>query len=1023
VKSTSSTAVTIDVRVLVRVVVAALVAMIVVTPGISRAAEHRAASAADVARVEAMLRPGDTLVLQDGAWTDQRLTIAASGTPERPITVRPRTAGKAVFGGSSSITLAGEHLVLSGMRFKNFTGAKDDAAIAVTGTHCRVTECSLEGGTSKFYVHLVGPENRLDHCFLAEKTSDDPTVQVEAPAERPSRTRIDHNHFGHRPPLGRNGGETIRLGYSHQASNIAGIVCESNLFESCDGELEIVSNKSSENVYRYNTFLECAGTLTLRHGDRCVVDANYFIGHDKPETGGIRVLGEGQVVTNNYIEGVQSGPILITAGVTNPEPKDHAQARNCIIAHNTIVDSAGPYLMLSAGLGTSPRRTLKPEHITLANNVFSLPAGARLFNGSEGEDFRWFGNFAEAPDGEDKVKHAGVKQVALRMARGADGLWRPGPESPVRGAAVPADADALFPASATAHLDTDIDGQPRRVPTDAGCDEISDQPVINHPLTAADVGPSWLPRAARGEVGATTRASAQSQPAPAAARSAWVSMNDAGRLAYKQLPAGDRVMDFSYAGYRGGGVALPRADVVRTVASPPVGGEDDEADHSAEIQEAIDAVSLMPLVNGVRGAVLLEPGTYRCSRTLMIRAAGVVLRGSGSGNDGTVIELTRRPHIGIRVRGPEGRASAQGEGVRIIDKYVPSGANSFTVADARGFKPGDEVILRRPVTAAWVHFMGMDSLTRNGERQMWVHQDEIRFPNRIRAVEENRVTLDVPLSDSIDAKYVDPPGATLVKAMPAERITEVGIESLRVRAPAAMVTIEQPLFRAIEINAVNDAWMRDVAIEDTVNSVSIGGDSARLTLKNVRVTHRVATLGSAKPADFTLAGTQILVDRCEASGNSLFQLTTYARTVGPNVALNCTFGGDGRVQPHQRWATGLLLDNCAAPDGGIDFMNRGAMGSGHGWTIGWAVAWNCTAKSFIVQQPPGTTNWAIGCSGALEDKPQPFGKTGVDPNMPRGTIDSHGTRVSPKSLYLAQLRERLGPKALEAIGYSEGDAK
>jgi hypothetical protein len=1022
VKSTSPTAVAIRVVFLVVVV---LVAMIVATPRIAGAAEYRVASAADVARVDAMLRPGDTLVLNDGNWADQRLTIAATSTPEHPITIRPRTPGKAAFTGSASITLAGEHLVLSGVRFKNFTGAKDDAAIAVTGTHCRVTECALDAGTSKFYVHLVGPENRLDHCYLAEKTSEDPTVQVEAPAERPSRTRVDHNHFGHRPPLGRNGGETIRLGYSHQAKNIAGIVCESNIFDRCDGELEVVSNKSSENVYRYNTFLECAGTLTLRHGDRCVVDANFFIGHNKPETGGIRVLGEGQVVTNNYIDGVQNGPILITAGVTNPEPKDHAQARNCIIAHNTIVDSAGPYLMLSAGLGTSPRRTLKPEHITLANNVFSLPAGARLFNGSEGDDFRWFGNFAQAPEGEETIKHAGVKQVELRTARGADGLWRPAPESPLRGSAVPADADALFPPVAASHLHTDIDGQPRRVPIDAGCDEISDEPVVNRPLTAADVGPSWLPRVARGEASpATTKPAAQPRATSAAGRSAWVSVDDAGRLAYKQLPAGDRIMDFSQAGYRGGGVALPRVDVVRTVASPPVGGEDDEADHSTEIQEAIDAVSALPLVNGVRGAVLLEPGTYRCSRTLTIRAAGVVLRGSGSGNEGTVIELTRRPHLGLRVRGGEGRYTPAGDGVRITDKYVPSGANSFTVADARGFKPGDDVLVRRPVTAAWVHFMGMDNLTRNGERQMWVHKDEIRVPNKVRAVDGNRVTLDVPMSDALDAKFVDPPGATLARAMPPqERITEVGIESLRVRAPALVVGIDQPLFRAVDFNAVDDAWMRDVAIEDTINSVNVGGDSARMTLENVRITHRVATLGSAKPADFTLAGTQILVDRCESSGNSLFQLTTYSCTTGPNVALNCTFGGDGRVQPHQRWATGLLLDNCAAPDGGIDFMNRGAMGSGHGWTIGWAVAWNCTAKSFIIQQPPGTTNWAIGCRGALEDRPQPFGKNGVNPNMPRGTIDSYGTRVSPKSLYLAQLRERLGPKALEAIGYTEGDAK
>jgi len=54
-------------------------------------------------------------------------------------------------------------------------------------------------------------------------------------------------------------------------------VVESNLFDRCDGELEIISSKSCENVYRHNTFLDCAGMLTLRHGNRCTVEGNFFI--------------------------------------------------------------------------------------------------------------------------------------------------------------------------------------------------------------------------------------------------------------------------------------------------------------------------------------------------------------------------------------------------------------------------------------------------------------------------------------------------------------------------------------------------------------------------------------------------------------------------------------------------------------------------------------------------------------------------------------------------------------------------
>jgi hypothetical protein len=131
--------------------------------------------------------------------------------------------------------------------------------------------------------------------------------------------------------------------------------------------------------------------------------------------------------------------------------------------------------------------------------------------------------------------------------------------------------------------------------------------------------------------------------------------------------------------------------------------------------------------------------------------------------------------------------------------------------------------------------------------------------------------------------------------------------------------------------------------------------------------------------------------------------------------LNCSFSGYGnRLQPHQRWSTGLLFDNCRIPDGGIDFMNRGVAGSGHGWTMGWGVAWNCLAKTYIIQNPPGAVNWSIGCVGERQKTARLFDKA---PILPEGEFESFGTNVAPQSLYLAQLEERLGPESLRNIGY------
>lgn len=443
------------------------------------AAEHQVASAAEVARLMSNVHPGDTLVMSNGVWTDQAIVFRSKGTAEKPVTLRAQSPGQVTLTGKSSLLIEGEHLVVSGLLWRDGQSTGDGVRIA--GRHCRLTDTAMVGGRHKFFVHLFGTSNRLDHCYLADKASDSPTLQVEVEST-PNHHRIDHNHFGPRPPLGRNGGETIRVGYSHQSMSNSATVVEHNLFERCDGEIEIISNKSCENLYRFNTFLDCAGMVTLRHGNRCVVEGNFFLGHHRRGSGGIRIIGEDHLIINNYIDGVEEGAFWITAGIPNSPLVGYFQARNCVIAFNTVADSRAPSVRLDAGLGTSGR-SLLPENITLANNVFSGQQGDDVFRGTEGKGFKWMGNFMSASSATPELIRAGVTPTDLKMERStrADGLWRPATNSPVRRSAA-----GDFP-----NVTTDIDGQRRDKPGDAGCDESSDGPVINRPLGAADVGPAW----------------------------------------------------------------------------------------------------------------------------------------------------------------------------------------------------------------------------------------------------------------------------------------------------------------------------------------------------------------------------------------------------------------------------------------------------------------------------------------------------------------------------------------------------
>jgi hypothetical protein len=484
-------------------------------------------------------------------------------------------------------------------------------------------------------------------------------------------------------------------------------------------------------------------------------------------------------------------------------------------------------------------------------------------------------------------------------------------------------------------------------------------------------------------------------------------------------------MDFSSAGYMGGGVALPTVPVKRTIA--PSGKGDD----TALIQAAINEVAALPLENGFRGAVLLGPGDFICSNTIYIPANGVVLRGSGSGAGGSTIKMFGGRHVAIASgngRGgrqyraaiddetlPEQGQSAGGQTV-VADAYVPGGADSFKVANTAGFAPGDTIEIRRPVTAAWVKFMNMDNLTRNGRPQTWIRAGTILpIERRVAVIEGNKIILDVPLSDSLIAKYLSPPGTAVVKIRAPARLTQVGIENLHIESPPQQVNHTQELYTATRLNG-QDCWMRDVIIDETMNSVSLGG--RRITLQNVTVNRKALHLGASKPAEFAPNGDQILLDRCAVNADNVWFAATGSGHSGPIVFLNCTFGGNGHIEGHMRWTTGMLLDNCSMPDGGIDFKNRGAMGSGHGWGVGWAVAWNCVAKSYTVQQPPGAYNWAIGCIGERELMSRPFDTA---PKLPEGTFDSDGKPVGPQSLYLAQLQERLGSQALKNIGYTSAN--
>lgn len=175
----------------------------------------------------------------------------------------------------------------------------------------------------------------------------------------------------------------------------------------------------------------------------------------------------------------------MTAGIPDSPLNGYYRARNAPIAFNTVVDFCGPYIDQDAGFGSSGC-TLRPENITIANNLFALSDGGTLLKGVEGERFQWLGNIASAGRA-----HPGIRLIDPKLVRWADGQLRSAADRPARGA-----AEGSFAA-----VKTDIDGQPRTGHLAMGCDHFSDSPVTYRPLTPADVGPSWMDRQPPKKVG------------------------------------------------------------------------------------------------------------------------------------------------------------------------------------------------------------------------------------------------------------------------------------------------------------------------------------------------------------------------------------------------------------------------------------------------------------------------------------------------------------------------------------------
>jgi poly(beta-D-mannuronate) lyase len=382
----------------------------------------------------AKVKPGGQIIMANGIWKDVEILLNAKGTENAPIEITAEVKGKVFIEGLSNLRISGEYLIVSGLVFRNgYTPTGDVIAFrekdGVYGNHCRLTECVIDNFNNperfetELWVSLYGKNNQVDHCYFVDKRSQGVTmaVRLEDKAGQENNHKIDHNYFGFRQNLGSNGGETLRLGTSPNSLSTSGTLVEANYFEHCDGEHEIISNKSCGNIFRNNTFWECSGTLTFRHGNDNLAEGNFFFGNGKDNTGGIRIINERNKAINNYFYKLAGyrfrGALVVMNGVPNSAINRYHQVKGGVFSNNTFIDC--DYIQLCAG--SDKERSAVPVDTKIESNIFYHSTAKEIFTAYDdisGISFK--NNYLNA--GIKSVTEKGINLVEMKLITNENGL-------------------------------------------------------------------------------------------------------------------------------------------------------------------------------------------------------------------------------------------------------------------------------------------------------------------------------------------------------------------------------------------------------------------------------------------------------------------------------------------------------------------------------------------------------------------------------------------------------------------------
>lgn len=448
-------------------------------------------------------------------------------------------------------------------------------------------------------------------------------------------------------------------------------------------------------------------------------------------------------------------------------------------------------------------------------------------------------------------------------------------------------------------------------------------------------------------------------------------------------------LDYSEVGYHLSERQIPDAPV-KVYVSWRTG------DQSSRIQQALDAVARMrpDKTTGLRGAVLLAPGTYHLSRALRIAASGVVLRGTGRKETVLLKDGVDRGAV-VYV---EGRHDRRLTDTLSVAGDVALGAATVTVDAQPGWlQAGAEVVVSRPSTKQWIARMGCSTFGGGDELGYWGwHPGEIdvEWTRTVTAVKGYRLTLDSPLSMAL--READGKSSVMRCVWPG-RIHDAGVENLTIASTydERYPMDEDHAWDGVYVAAARNCWVRQVEFRHLAGSaVVVQRSGSQVTVEDCVSRQPVSELGGYRRRTFLTYGERCLFQRLW-SEEGINDFAAGMVAAGPNAFVQCesqrSHGFSGAVGP---WATGLLFDGVTVDGHDIRLGYIGLEKYGTGWNTANSTAYQCSAAGIQADSlPDGSTNVAYGCWAQF---------TG------NGRFAEANNHVRPWSLFAKQLSERLG---------------